>query len=380
MSVPPIGPAPAAPAVVPAAPAAATAAAELRDAMETTYLAPVSAVDGAGTPPMAAVPPMPVESAIGASEPLPIPEGVPVQRSPQNTEPPVASERPTPISDLNHISATPVAPHPAPAPAPVGPDATVPAAPPAAAPSTVAHAAAEPGAAEPDSGNSRVAGGTLPPPIVDVEDAPNPSTPDVKVAAPVQKKADRYGIDIDTIAGTGKGGKVIGRDVDAAIAAKAAASEVIAEDAAAVPAASVEPTPTLPTEAAARTAPAEEVNEEDSTVTVPTSTPPVAAAPPVVAAPPVTGPQLTTASPVEAEQPVTAAQPHTVTTDQSWPEFSLHTIKLRNSISVTDINALMDKVHDMIPNTLIHDMRIVPDSPIGAALVGPTSNVMAVEL
>lgn len=291
---------------------------------------PAAAAVPPAVPP--AAPPVQEVSSIGASDPLPIPNGVPVQRSPQNTPPPEAAERQTPISDLNHVAANaPVFP---PAPAAAQPEAPapqpIPAPPVVSAPAEVAAAPASP---EPDPPSTRVAGGTLPPPVVDLpadQAVSAPTSASVpQVAASVQKKADRYGIDISTVPGTGKGGKVTGRDIDAAIAAREAVAQTTAGAEA---------------EAVAE-APAVEVVAEESSP-APAETP---AVPPVpVTVPPAAPQPQPQAQPEPPVQPQPQPQPQPE--PQPGPEPQLVTMAVRLPIPITVDS--MDELHRIACRTL----------------------------
>ena len=158
---------------------------------------------------------------VTASEPLPVPDPVAVQSTPLTVAPA------PPAADNSVITGiAPAGPPIAPVPAAVAPAPA--AAPPALTPVPVTAApSVQPSA--PGQGEvyvlSPVAGGAPLPPVIALPNNPAPQptegtqTPPVSKA--VQTLADRHGIDLRTITGTGTRGRVIRADVEAAISAAA---------------------------------------------------------------------------------------------------------------------------------------------------------------
>ncbi|MFN6545007.1 MULTISPECIES: E3 binding domain-containing protein [Mycobacteriaceae] len=158
---------------------------------------------------------------VTASEPLPVPDPVAVQSTPLTVAPAPAAADNSVITGI-----VPAGPPIAPAPAPVPPaPAVAPPAPvtvpvtgvPPVQPSAPAH--------EEVFAPSPVAGGAPLPPVIALPDTPalqpTADTPAPSVSKAVQTLADRHGIDLRTITGTGTRGRIVRADVEAAISAAA---------------------------------------------------------------------------------------------------------------------------------------------------------------
>ncbi|ART70471.1 hypothetical protein BTO20_19560 [Mycobacterium dioxanotrophicus] len=158
---------------------------------------------------------------VTASEPLPVPDPVAVQSTPLTVAPAPAAADNSVITGI-----VPAGPPIAPAPAPVPPAPAV--APPA--PVTVPVTGVPPvqpsaPAQEEVFAPSPVAGGAPLPPVIALPDTPalqpTADTLAPSVSKAVQTLADRHGIDLRTITGTGTRGRIVRADVEAAISAAA---------------------------------------------------------------------------------------------------------------------------------------------------------------
>jgi hypothetical protein len=159
--------------------------------------------------PMAAVSPV---GPVTASDPMPVPAPSAVSRTPLTVAPPLTAPENSPAAGI-----APVTVAGAPVADPVAARVT-----PAAPVAALAPVITDADSRAVTLADTQIAGGVPVPPIVSLPEAqtPQPAARQAEAATSVRKLAARNSIDLATVTGTGAGGKVLGKDVKAAIAAK----------------------------------------------------------------------------------------------------------------------------------------------------------------